>query len=195
MLNTKYFLIPDEGGALIAQRNPGAYGNAWLVDRIDLVDGPDAAFSALGTVPDLKGTAIIEQEFAPAVSALNPTGQGSVELTSYQPNELTYQFSSDSEQLVVFSEIWYGPDLGWEVTIDGEPAEFIRANYALRALRVPAGEHTIEMRFAPRSFALGSTISLISSVVILLAVLAAIFLPYVRNRGGAAGAKIQTTGA
>jgi hypothetical protein len=195
MLNTKYFLVPSEAGNLSAHRNPGAYGNAWLVDQLNIVDGPDAAFAALGTVPDLKGTAIIEQEFAPAVSALNPTGQGSVELTSYQPNDLTYHFDSPSEQLVVFSEIWYGPDLGWEATIDGEPAELIRANYALRALRVPAGEHTIEMRFAPRSFALGSTISFISSVVILLAVLAAILLPYVRNRGGAAGAKIQTSAA
>ncbi|CAH0999984.1 hypothetical protein LEM8419_01201 [Neolewinella maritima] len=188
MLNTKYFLIPGEDGTLTAQANPQAFGNAWLVDEITLVDGPDAEFAALGTTADLKRTAIIGPDFAPAVSALDPSGQGSVELTAYEPNDLSYRFSSPSEQLVVFSEIWYGPDLGWEATIDGEPAELLRANYALRALRVPAGEHTIRMTFAPRSYALGRTISLICSVLILLGVVAAIVYPLLRNRGGAAGA-------
>ncbi len=178
MLNTKYFLVPGEDGTLTAQSNPQAFGNAWLVDNIELVNGPNEEFAALGTVPDLKGTAIIGPDYASAVSGLNPSGQGSVELTSYAPNALSYRFSSPSEQLVVFSEIWYGPDLGWEATIDGEPAELLRTNYALRALRVPAGEHTISMTFAPRSYALGSTISLICSVLILLVVLFALFYPY-----------------
>ena len=182
MLNTKYFLIPGENGALTARQNPGAYGNAWIADDVELVDGPDAAFAALGTVADLKGTAIIEEDFAPAVSALTPTGAGTVSLIAYEPNDLTYAYDAPSEELVVFSEIWYGPDLGWTASIDGEPAELIRANYALRALRVPAGSHTIEMSFAPRSFALGRTISLIASVLILLAVIGAVACPLYRRR-------------
>ena len=188
MLNTKYFLVPGEDGSLTAQSNPQAFGNAWLISNIEFVKGPDEEFAALGSVPDLKSTAIIGPDYAPAVSGLEPSGQGSVELTSYAPNALTYSFNSPSEQLVVFSEIWYGPDLGWEATIDGEPAELLRANYALRALRVPAGEHTISMTFAPRSYALGSTISFICSVLILLTVIAAIAYPYLSGRGGAAGA-------
>ncbi|WP_420460690.1 YfhO family protein [Neolewinella sp.] len=186
MLNTKYFLVPGEDGTLTAQSNPQAFGNAWLVNDIELVNGPNEEFAALGTVPDLKGTAIIGSDFAPAVAGLNPSGQGSVALTSYAPNALSYRFSSPSEQLVVFSEIWYGPELGWEATIDGEPAELLRANYALRALRVPAGEHTISMTFAPRSYALGSTISLICSVLILLAVVAALLYPYINKGQGRA---------
>ena len=189
MLNTKYFLIPGQDGTLTAQANPQAFGNAWLVNTIELVDSPDAEYAALGTVEDLKGTAIVGPDYAAAVQGLNPSGQGTVSLTSYAPNELQYQFSSPSEQLVVFSEIWYGPDLGWTATIDGEPAELLRANYVLRALRVPAGDHTITMTFAPRSYALGSTISFICSVLILLAVLGAIAYPYLQQRpgGGAAG--------
>ncbi|MCP9235542.1 YfhO family protein [Lewinella sp. JB7] len=188
MLNTKYFLIPGENGELRAQQNPGAYGNAWLVSDIRVVEGPDAEFAALGTVEDLRRTAIVESDFAPALAALEPTGQGNVELTEYAPNALTYTFHSDAEQLVVFSEIWYGPDLGWQATIDGEPADLIRANYALRALRVPAGQHTIKMVFAPASFAVGRTISFISSVLILLAVIGAVAFPYIRG-GGRAGAE------
>ena len=189
MLNTKYFLIPGEDGTLSAQANPQAYGNAWLVSNIDLVDGPDAEFAALGSVPALRSTAIVGPDFAPSVSGLNPSGQGTVTLTSYAPNALSYRFNSPSEQLVVFSEIWYGPDLGWSATIDGQPGELLRANYALRALRVPAGEHSITMTFAPRSYALGSTISFICSVLILLAIIAAIAYPYLRKGGGAAGAR------
>lgn len=188
LMNTKYFLVPGEDGALSAQPNPDAYGNAWLVDGIQTVGGADEAFAALGTVDDLKSTAIIEQDFAPALAALNPDGSGEISLTSYAPNALTYRFKSGSEQLAVFSEIWYGPDLGWEATIDGEPAEIIRADYALRALRVPAGEHLIEMRFVPRSFALGRTISIICSVLILIGIIAAVALPYFR-RGADAGAE------
>ena len=183
MLNTKYFLVPGEEGAMSARRNPDAYGNAWTVERIERVAGADEAFRALGETEALRTTAIIEETYASAVEGLTPDGQGRVELTDYAPSALAYRFTAPTEQLVVFSEIWYGPDLGWEALIDGEPAELIRANYALRALRVPAGEHTIEMRFAPATFALGRTISLVCSVLILLAVIAALLYPMYRGRG------------
>ncbi|WP_116105174.1 YfhO family protein [Lewinella sp. IMCC34191] len=182
MLNTKYFLIPGEGGALQAQQNPQAYGNAWLVDRIDYVNGADAEFAALGTVDDLKNTAIVDESFKPALAALEPNGTGSIELTSYAPNRLVYRFSSNSDQLAVFSEIWYGPDLGWEATIDGQPVDLIRANYALRALPVPAGDHEIVMSFEPSSYSLGRTISLICSVLILIGVVVALVYRYRSTR-------------
>jgi len=70
--------------------------------------------------------------------------------------------------LTVFSEIWYGPDLGWEATIDGQPADLIRTNYLLRGLRVPAGQHTITMTFAPSSFFTGKAISMVCSLLIIL---------------------------
>ena len=178
MLNTKYFLVPGQEGALRAQSNPQAYGNAWLVNSIQTVSGPDAEYAALGTVDDLRNTAIVDESFAPALAALDPDGSGSIELTSYAPNELRYQFDAPSEQLAVFSEIWYGPDLGWTATIDGNPAEILRANYVLRALRVPAGAHEIVMTFSPASFSTGRTISLICSVLIILGVIGALVYRY-----------------
>lgn len=167
MLNTKYLIVPGQGGAVQAQRNPGAYGPAWLVSNIQTVNSNDAEFNALGTVPDLKATAIVHSDFADKVAGLQPTGEGSVSITKYSPDELTYSFDSPSEQLVVFSEIWYGPGLGWEATIDGQPAELIRTNYLLRGLRVPAGQHTITMTFHPFSFYTGRTISMICSLLII----------------------------
>jgi len=167
MLNTKYLIVPGQGGAVQAQRNPGAYGPAWLVSNIQTVNSNDAEFNALGTVPDLKATAIVHSDFADKVAGLQPTGEGTVSITKYSPDELTYSFDSPSEQLVVFSEIWYGPGLGWEATIDGQPAELIRTNYLLRGLRVPAGQHTITMTFHPFSFYTGKTISMICSLLII----------------------------
>jgi len=168
MLNTKYLIISGQSGAPQAQQNPAAYGAAWLVSNIMTVNSNDAEFNALGTVPDLKSTAIVHSDFSDKVAGLQPSGQGTVAITKYSPNELTYSFNSTSEQLTVFSEIWYGPDLGWEATIDGQPADLIRTNYLLRGLRVPAGQHTITMTFAPSSFFTGKAISMVCSLLIIL---------------------------
>ncbi|MEO0732582.1 MAG: YfhO family protein [Bacteroidota bacterium] len=185
MLNTKYFILPGQNNAPQAQRNPNAYGPAWLVNNIQTIPTNDAEFAALGTVTDLKNTAIVHQEFTDAVSGLQPSGQGSITLTEYSPVELSYQVNAQGEQLAVFSEIWYGPGLGWEATIDGEPAELIRANYALRALRIPSGQHTVTMSFRPSSFATGKTLSLICNLLILLGLAGYLGYQFIQKKRGA----------
>lgn len=170
MLNTKYFIANGEDGP-VGQQNPNALGNAWLVNDIHWVTSNIEEIEALDT-QGLDSTAVVHQKFKAALEGLEPSGAGSIQLTSYQPNQLEYDYSSNSEQLVVFSEIWYGPNKGWKVTIDDQPAELIRANYVLRALRVPAGQHKISMYFEPDSYSQGVTISLISSLAILLGLLA-----------------------
>jgi uncharacterized membrane protein YfhO len=171
MLNVKWFILPGQDGAPRAQQNPAAFGAAWLASTIQMVPTNDAEFRALGSVPDLKGTAIVHQDFTEEITGLQPNGQGAVQITEYTPNALTYSFNSSSEQLVVFSEMWYGPDLGWEATIDGQPANLIRTNYLLRGLRVPAGQHTIRMEFRPASYFIGKSISVICSLLVVLGLL------------------------
>jgi hypothetical protein len=168
MMNTKYLIVPGQDGGAQAQRNPAAYGAAWLVNNVLPVTTNDAEFNALGTVPDLKNTAIVHSDFSDKVAGLQPTGEGTIAITKYSPNELTYSFNSSSEQLAVFSEVWYGPDLGWEATIDGQAADLIRTNYILRGLRVPAGQHTITLTFHPSSYFTGKAISMICSLLIIL---------------------------
>ncbi len=170
MLNTKYFIANGQNGPQ-AQRNPNALGNAWLVKDIRLVSSNNEEIDALNSIqPD--STAVVHQEFTSSIEGLRPNGQGSIQLTSYQPNKLEYNYNSSNEQLAVFSEIWYGPNKGWKVAIDDQPAELIRANYVLRALRLPAGQHKISMYFEPDTYQRGVTISLISSLLILLGLLA-----------------------
>lgn len=179
MLNAKYVIRNPQQ----AERRPTAYGPAWLAGKINIVNSNDAELQALKSTPDLKTNAFVHEEFADAVAGLNPTGQGTIQLTEHGPMELRYSFNSPAEQLAVFSEMWYGPDKGWTATIDGQPAELIRANYVLRALRVPAGQHEIVMTFAPTSYSTGKAISLIASLLILIGLLGyAFYFGYWKKR-------------
>lgn len=171
MLNTKYIITNPQQ----ATPRPSANGPAWLVSGIKTVATNDAELAALKTTPDLKATAVVHEEFSDLIAGLSPTGQGTIELTKHEPMEVRYSFDSPAEQLAVFSEIWYGPDKGWKATIDGQPADLLRANYVLRALRVPAGQHEIVMTFEPSSFSTGRAISLISSLLLLLGLLGYVF--------------------
>ncbi len=165
MLNTKYFILGERGKEVVLP-NAAANGAAWFVSAIHPVNNADEEIAALST-QDLKRTAVIHQEWTGTAGAAGD-GQGSIMLKSYEPNKLEYESQSNGDQIAVLSEIWYGPDLGWEATIDGKPAELFRANYALRALRVPAGNHKIVLEFKPSSYRTGETMSLLGSGILLL---------------------------
>lgn len=170
MLNTKYFIQPGPDRQPVAQQNPGALGNAWFVDSLVTVADANEEIAALNNIDPGK-SAIVHQEFSSYINGLDPAPNGSIELTAYAPDKLTYQSTSSSDQLAVFSEIWYGPNKGWNAYLDGEPVEHIRVNYLLRALRIPAGQHEIVFEFAPGVYKAGVAISLISSLIIIFGIL------------------------
>jgi hypothetical protein len=167
MLNTKYFIGNPDAAPI---RNPRAMGNAWFVDQVKMVKTPNAEIDALKGL-DVASTAIVHQEFSDYVNGLNFSKNGSIKLTKYQPNHMTYESNTTSDQLALFSEVWYGPNKGWQAYIDGNAVDHIRANYILRGLKVPAGQHKIEFVFAPKSYSIGKIITLICSLAIVLAFL------------------------
>lgn len=170
MLNTRY-VIYNPGAPPIY--NPFAFGNAWFVSEVKLVENADAEIEALNTINPL-ATAVVDQRFASELAGFTPRRDSlaTIELTHYRPNRLTYQSSASSEQLAVFSEIYYQP--GWSVTIDGEPASHFRADWTLRAMRVPAGEHQIVFDFRPKGYVIAVNVAVYSSFLILLFLLGAI---------------------
>src|SRR5690606_23052085 len=95
-----------------------------------------------------------------------------VNMVTYEPDYLKYEYEAKEEGVVVFSEIYY-PE-GWQAYLDGEPVDHFRANYVLRAMVVPGGKHTIEFRFDPQSYKIGNTVSLISSILLMLVIVGAI---------------------
>lgn len=170
MLNTKYFILSDEDGAPSVEPNVNACGNAWFVSNINIVKNANAEINALEKfVPE--EDAFVHEEFASYVKDFQPQKGGEIALESYSPNRLVYKSNAPSEQFAVFSEVWYGPGSSWKSFIDGQPAEHIRANYLLRAMRVPAGEHKIEFVFDPDSYRTGKWIAMICSSALLLGLL------------------------
>ena len=148
MLNARYFVVPNGQGGTAVQRNVAALGNAWFVDNYRLVDDPNAEILALNDF-DPAQTAIVNKEFAELLAGKDLTRDSNsviepVHQQPYNPDYLQYKSKTTKDQLAVFSEIYYKPD--WIAYIDGKKAEYIRVNYVLRAMVVPAGEHTIEFR-------------------------------------------------
>ncbi|MDQ3141212.1 MAG: YfhO family protein, partial [Bacteroidota bacterium] len=164
MLNTKY-VITREGQA---QQNPGALGHAWFVSTVKKVTSPDAEIQALQNFNPQEEAVFLENEFPNYVTTTSFTKNGTIQLTDYKPNHLQYQSSSSSEQLAVFSEIWYGPDKGWDAYIDGALVKHIRVNYALRAIKIPAGQHKIEFKFQPHKVYMARSVTYYSSLITLL---------------------------
>ena len=181
MLNTRWFLLPAQQNQSIPVQNPAAYGNAWLVNDIIYVDNANAELETLGKVsPRL--TAVVDQRFAEtlgkeAVPALSPGD--TIYQTELTSDRVTYKVSTKNGALAVFSEIYY-PD--WTATIDGKPAEMGRADYVLRAMRIPAGDHVVEMTFDPQSIHTTETIARIALILLVLAIIVALALPWIRKR-------------
>ena len=177
MLNTKYFIVQNpQTGAPEAQQNPTALGNAWFVGRYKTVPDANAEMRALDSL-DVRNEAVFDQQFAPKLSglAIKSDTANSIRLTNYKPHVLTYQTNAKTEQLAVFSEMYYNVRDEWQVRIDGQPAQYMRANYALRALRVPAGKHTIVCQFDPISDRIGQKIDIGASILMLCFFAAALF--------------------
>jgi len=167
MINTKYFILNPSSQAL---RNPYAMGHGWIVNDIQVKDGPDEVYMALGST-DLTQVALVEKGFEALVPDRfkHEAATGSVKLTEYRPNRMSYEVEVDQPSLVVFSDIYY--EDGWNASIDGEPADHLRANYILRALPVEAGTHTVVFDFVFKPFDKGEKVSLAGSWLVLLILL------------------------
>lgn len=184
MLNTRYFILPLQGGQTAPVFNPYANGNAWFVDDVKYVDNANEEIDALHDTNPLY-TAIVDKKFAeqiksPVVSDnVSSDTLRSVTLTDYQPNALKYEVDSKNGGVVVFSEIYYP---GWISYIDGKEVEHGRADYILRAMNVPAGKHQIEFKFDPKSLHTTETIAYTALAILALGAIAVCFLWYRKQK-------------
>lgn len=182
MLNCKYVIVPLQGGKTIPIENPYRLGNAWFVNQVQVVENANQEFEALANI-DLSKQAVIDKQFAmllPEKPIVTDTF-ASITNTLCLPNRLLYVSNAVTDQIAVFSEIYYDRDGwnqhkqdGWEAYIDGQEVPHFRVNYVLRAMVIPAGEHTIEFKFVPYTRLLAHRISNISSAIIMLLLLSLI---------------------
>ncbi|MCU0461914.1 MAG: YfhO family protein [Bacteroidales bacterium] len=164
MLNTKYIIYNPDYPPLL---NPKAFGNAWFVEEVSLAENANTELSALITVNPAR-EAVIDISFADLVTSskyqVNETDK--IELVSFRSNELVYKYSAGGERLVIFSEIYY--PAGWKCFIDSRESKHFRADYVLRAMVLPAGDHEVKFVFDPSSYRNGNRISLASSILLIL---------------------------
>lgn len=179
MINTRYILINPETQPIT---NRHALGNAWFVNQVKVVENADADVASLATI-DISREATLDARFEGLLEkrTFQNEPSASIRLTDYQPNRMVYQSETTAEQLALFSEIYY--DKGWQAYIDGEKADHLRMDYMLRGMVIPGGSHEIVFEFHPRSYFLGTTVSVISSLLLLLLFLGAIYLHYSKSEG------------
>lgn len=181
MLNTKYFIVPNQSNNQPeAQLNPGALGNAWFVKGIHFAKNADGEMNALTTL-NTKDSAVIDTRYrniagdAPAYDSA-----ASIKLTENLIDKITYRSSSHSKQFAVFSEVYYPH--GWDAFLDGNKVTYTRVNYLLRGMPVPAGDHTIEFRFEPRSVILGDKITMWLSILLYAMLIVGLWLEFKRKK-------------
>ena len=178
MLNTKYIKFNGNGRPLPNEER--AYGNAWFVSRIKPVETADEGMLAIGDT-DLQTTAIVRANDAknlPMEVAVDSTF--TIDMTQYHTNRIAYKSQSSAPALAVFSEIYY-PE-GWICRIDGQEQPYLKVNHALRGALIPAGQHTIEWSFEPKSFKESSNVNLAGSTLLMLLLAVAIFMEFKNAR-------------
>ena len=179
MLNTKYFILPLQGGQSVPLENPYTYGNAWMIDKIHYVANANEEIDALGKL-NLRSEAVADQKFKEQLGeAVEQDTVSIVRLKAYEPNQLTYEVESGKGGIVVFSEIYYP---GWTATVDGEEQQLGRVNYVLRALQVKPGKHEVVLSFFPKSIDRTETVAYVTYVVLLLLILLLGWAEYRRRR-------------
>lgn len=197
MLNTKYFIVAGQNNQPAVMPNPGALGNAWFVSNVKYVANADEEMLAMNA-PGIGDTAAPNPaaDWNPATTAIVRTqpfqqtiGSGNfqkdssaaIHLTKYGLNELQFESRNAHEGLAVFSDMYY--DKGWKAFVDGKETPIVRANYVLRAIKIPAGTHKIEFKFDPQSVVIGNKISAIASILLFaLIVLALVFVYRIRAK-------------
>ncbi len=179
MLNTRYFILPLQGGQTAPIKNPYGYGNGWFVDKVKYVDNANSELDAIGKTM-LRHEAVADKKFEQTLGqSKQQTGEATVTLTSYKPNHLTYDVKSSTGGIVVFSEVYYP---GWTATIDGNPAEVGRVDYVLRGIQMPAGSHKVEMMFYPKSVDNTETVAYIAYLLLFATIAAGVFFEWKKRR-------------
>lgn len=178
MLNAKYVIYHPEQPPLV---NPNAMGNAWFVNEYKLVNNADEEIAAINAL-DPQTTAVVDKRFESELSGLKitPDSTATIELVSYKPDVLTYKTKAASEQLAVLSEIYFSN--GWQAYVDGKEVPHFRADWTLRAMRVPAGEHEIVFKFEPQGYYNSRHVATASSAILVLLLIGIVIRPFVIKR-------------
>ena len=178
MFNVRYLITKDpQNNVDRIQRRSTAAGNAWFVDKVTFVKDNEQEMQAINSF-DASKEAFVHEEFKNKIDdkRLSFANNASIKLTSYHPDRMEYEYSAPNDVFAVFSEVYY--DKGWKAYVDGEELPILRADYILRALQLPGGNHKVVFVFDPPTMKISSTVSLIGSIVLVLGLIAGLLVSY-----------------
>ncbi|TMI96107.1 MAG: YfhO family protein [Bacteroidetes bacterium] len=161
------------------QPNPNAYGHCWLVKHVKIVDGPVEEIQSIGNM-DLRDTAVVQKSFSNAVTQPQWDSAASIKLSKFDNDTMDYSFNGSKSQFAVFSEVYY--PFGWNAYLDGKKVEYCKADYVLRGLSLPPGQHAVRFIFEPSSYKRGVKIAYIASFLILILFLGGLFMQWRSRR-------------
>ena len=129
---------------------------------------------------DLRDTAVVENKYKSLITA-GPQydSVAYIKLVENRNDTIDYRFSSAFPAFAVFSEVYYAE--GWDVYIDGVKSNYVKTDYILRGMPIPAGNHEIQFRFEPKTFTTGRTISIIANILVALLTIGTIVF-YIRKK-------------
>ncbi len=186
MFNTKYVIQNQGNRPVVIPLREKALGNAWFVKSYRIVDNADKELAALATLRP-KDEAIFDKAYAGGLDGFNLSydSTATIQLTHYHPDKMEYEYSAATPQLAVFSEVYYPESKGWSITVGGKRVPLLKADYTLRAAILPAGAHQkVVMTFHPKSYFMGEKISLFSSILLLLGLVAGFYFSAKNHVGG-----------
>lgn len=179
MLNTKYFIMPLQGGDTAPIENPYACGNAWFVNKVSFVDNANEELATVGKI-DVRHEAVADKKFQQTLGASTTNDStATVTLKSYEPDRLVYDVKSTNGGVLVFSEIYYP---GWTATIDGNDVPVGRVNYVLRALNMKPGNHKVELTFKPKTVVMTERIANTASAILVIILVVVTIAAYRKRR-------------
>jgi Bacterial membrane protein YfhO len=182
-LDTRYVLLQDQQtGKVGIQQNPLAYGAAWLVKGVKFVDGPASELTAIGST-SLRDTVVLDKSLEKTIQQPSYDSTAFIKLVKYDNDAVEYSSNAASAQFAVLSEVYY--PFGWNAYVDGKKADFVKADYFLRGIAIPAGNHKIEFKFEPSSYYTGRNISFAVSILLLLLIIGTIFWEWKKSRTAA----------
>lgn len=182
MLNTKFFIMPLQGGQTVPLKNPYAFGNAWFVDKVTYVNNANEELEMVGKL-NLRAEAVADKKFRDVLgSSCEQDHHAQVTMKTYEPNQLTYEVESAKGGVLVFSENYY-PE--WTATVDGKEVPVGRVNYILRAIQVKPGKHQVVLSFFPKSVDRTETVAYIAFALLVICILLGIGLEIRHRKTGA----------
>jgi hypothetical protein len=155
-------VIADVGPASLVER-PHPFPRQWLVRRAERLPTDEAVLERMAQAPDLRQVVLLTGEVPELGAPPDGLPEGQVEVVRAGFSSMRYRVRTPAPAILVTNDSYWP---GWTAEVDGVERPVLKANWAMRAVAVPAGEHEVELRYRPRSVRIGAAVSALAAALL-----------------------------